>query len=305
MTMKTQPTSPLHCPPLAAPRHLWVLSVALVLACACGGKQAQKTVGNEFADMQWQEEDGKTETVDVSKISQLTTGETLVWRFSLFGIELGRLALAVGEPGAMEGKTIAIVKAKVETTKMAAVFAPVQQELTTFVDTSNLQPVYHRREVDKGTLYKWVEAKLSPKSFAVDYRERAKDSDTHGEQAFKKDLPLFDANSLLLGARSWDMEPDARFELNVFREIYVWNFQIQRTGEEKVTTPMGEFPAVRFDCIGRRLTREGDFDESVEARKYSFWLSDDHKRLPLMLLAKTDYGDARVELIEHGKAVSQ
>lgn len=286
----------------------YALVYALVWLVACGGpQQGQQKTDNDkdFADMEWKDTGATADKAEVSQTSQLSTGESLIWRFSLFGIELGRLALAVGDPGAVDGKQVAIAKAKVETTKMAAVFAPVDEELTTFVDVTTLQPVYHRREVAKGTMYKWVETKLNNKSFAVTFRERGKDTDSRGEQSFQKEQPIFDANSLLLAARAWNMEAGQRIDVNVFREIFVWNFQIERTGEETIKVPMGEFPAIRFDAIGRRLKRDGSFDESIEARKYSFWLSDDNKRLPLMLLAKTDYGDARMELVEHGKAVAQ
>ena len=283
--------------------HLWTVAL-LGLAMACGGSQKPKAEAG-FSSMTWNEAEAtKAPTTPPATNSALATGEHLTWRFSLFGIELGRLALAVGEPGAMEGREVVIVRAQVETTKMAAIFAPVQQQLTTFVDMKTLQPVYQRREVEKGTEYKWVEVKLATDAFTVNYRTRASEEDSKGEQKLSDPLPLFDSNSLFLAARTWNTKQGDRMVVNVFREIYVWQMQIEHAGAETIKTSLGEFPAIRYDCIGRRLQRDGTFDTSMEPRSYSFWISDDHKRLPLSVLAKTDYGDARMELIEHGKVAT-
>ena len=40
-------------------------------------------------------------------------------------------------------------------------------------------------------------------------------------------------------------------------------------------------------------------DKTKSPREYTAWISDDARRLPLRVIAKTEYGDVRVELIDY------
>lgn len=276
--------------------------VLAVAVCACSSTSGQKQSTADYGTMAWDE--GKTVTSDAPPPAKanIPAGEQMIWQVSLFGIELARLALAVGQPGMRDGKEIVVVRAQLETTKAAAIFAPVNLNLTTFVQTADLQPMYQRREVVRGTPYQWVEVNMSPGGFPVRYREWDAEDDVNVEQTVSANSPLYDANSFLLAARNWQIPPGERLSVNVFREIMIWNLQLEHSGTETLKTPMGEFPTIRIEAIGRRLQRDGSIDESIEERRYTFWLSDDAKRLPLKLIAKSDYGDARMDLIHHVKA---
>jgi len=71
------------------------------------------------------------------------------------------------------------------------------------------------------------------------------------------------------------------------------------SGSENVVTQLGELPAVRIEGRSRRLNRDGTDDPTGDTRKYTIWISDDADRVPLQLIAKTDYGDLRMDIVEY------
>jgi hypothetical protein len=45
--------------------------------------------------------------------------------------------------------------------------------------------------------------------------------------------------------------------------------------------------------------RDGTIDPTSDTRRFSIWLTDDADRVPVKLLAKTDYGDIVMELLAY------
>ena len=45
--------------------------------------------------------------------------------------------------------------------------------------------------------------------------------------------------------------------------------------------------------------RDGSLDKGTEARHFSMWISDDADRVPLLLVAESDYGDMKLELVDY------
>lgn len=285
-----------------------LLCVLALASIGCSRQSARAEAPAGYADMQW-DEARKVETDSAPPPAFSTTlaaGDQLIWRVSMYGIEIGRISMAVGHPGTAEGRQVIIVRSEFQSTAAAAIFAPLKSVLTTQVDLSTITPVYHRREVETGTVFQWVEITFTPDEFDIDYRRRSAEADSQDRQKVPPGTPLFDVNAMLLAARAWNLEPDQAIVINLMREIYIWSLQIKRAGAvEPVKTRLGEFPALRHDAIGRRLERDGSFDPDEPARQYSYWITDDNKRLPVLIIAKSDYGDVRMELVQHEKAAPQ
>jgi hypothetical protein len=79
----------------------------------------------------------------------------------------------------------------------------------------------------------------------------------------------------------------------------VWRVQLTVGKREPVMTALGEFATVRFDGSGVRLLRDGTEDPESDRRKFSLWVSDDADRVPVRLVAHTDYGDIRMDLVDY------
>ena len=53
--------------------------------------------------------------------------------------------------------------------------------------------------------------------------------------------------------------------------------------------------------VARRLHRNLSINSKKKPRRYTLWISDDEKRLPLLITAKTEYGLVKVELVSWQK----
>jgi hypothetical protein len=67
-------------------------------------------------------------------------------------------------------------------------------------------------------------------------------------------------------------------------------------GYDNLSTVLGNLPVARYDGEGVRLMRDGTLDPSSDTRRFSIWLTDDADRVPVKLVAKTDYGDVVMAL---------
>ena len=58
----------------------------------------------------------------------------------------------------------------------------------------------------------------------------------------------------------------------------------------------GDVGALKIEGASRRVRRDGTIDPSSDTRRYTMWISDDADRVPVLMVAHTDYGDLRMEL---------
>ena len=50
------------------------------------------------------------------------------------------------------------------------------------------------------------------------------------------------------------------------------------------------------------LLRTGELDPKKDARYFSTWITADDERLPVLIAARTSYGDVRIELVRYAAA---
>ena len=115
---------------------------------------------------------------------------------------------------------------------------------------------------------------------------------------------ITDFNTLLMSFRAWEGAIGDTQIADVMRSRFMWRSQMTLAARETLVTALGELPSVRFDGINRRVRRDGTIDPAGDARLYSAWVSDDADRVPILLVAKTDYGDIRMEIIEYVSGTS-
>jgi len=122
--------------------------------------------------------------------------------------------------------------------------------------------------------------------------------ETHEEQELPSGFG-HDLHSMLIALRGWDAPPGTKTTLDVFRSRYVWRSQLVVGGYETVVTRLGALPCVRLDGISRRLTRAGEIDGRSDTRHFSMWITDDGDRVPVLMVARTDFGNVRMEIVEY------
>ena len=112
----------------------------------------------------------------------------------------------------------------------------------------------------------------------------------------------------MVALRSWEGEPGTSVTCEVFRSRFLWHVEIKIRGKEKVTTELAdleEVSALRFDAHTYKLTRDGGKFPGNDERDFSVWISDDDGRVPLQTVARTDYGDIKMKIVEYSPGTGE
>ena len=74
------------------------------------------------------------------------------------------------------------------------------------------------------------------------------------------------------------------FTIEVFDSSKNWSVEIHTLGREKLTTPLGEFATIKVKTYPKY---EGEFKDKGEV---FIWLTDDNRRVPLLMKSKLAFG---------------
>ncbi len=222
-------------------------------------------------------------------------GERVRYRVTALGLELAALSMGVGDVSPLEGKQAVVVQAVAESVGLAARVKPVRVEFTSWIDVATGLPLLFRaveaQEVIEARFGKLAEKKFPISTQVADQPEKIEMQATNGQ-------PL-ELLGVLLVLRSWDDKVGASRTFEAVRSSYMWRMQATLVAREAISTELGELPTVKFDAVSRRLMRDGSIDQGTEPRKFSVWISDDADRVPLLMVAETDYGDIKIEIVDY------
>jgi hypothetical protein len=125
--------------------------------------------------------------------------------------------------------------------------------------------------------------------------------ETNGKQLSEPQVLATDAldlNSMMLSLRTWHGSRGQRATFDVIRSRFVWRIQAELQKSTKVTTALGQFPAIVLQGVARKLRRDGT-EVIDDDRRFTFTVTDDAGRVPVALVAKTELGDVRMDLIDY------
>ncbi|HLU68759.1 MAG TPA: DUF3108 domain-containing protein [Kofleriaceae bacterium] len=229
-------------------------------------------------------------------------GESMRFELSLRGVLGGEATIAVGQPGIVDGNRVIIVRSRVESAGVVAMFKEVRDEVTSWIDLDSGLPLGHRAHVKFGDKESIIETKFAGGlggSFRVEVQRVRSQRKRVYHQTMPADLAAFDGHSVIGAMRAWQAEEGQHSYFYVLIGRRLWQNTIRLTGRERVRTKLGRTDALRIDGVARRLTSDLREDRRKPPRYYTLWLSDDERRLPLLVEGKTEYGAVRAELVEH------
>jgi hypothetical protein len=191
--------------------------------------------------------------------------EAFEYRVRLRGIGVGRVQVAVGDPGWVDGRRAIIVKTRGHSDGLLSFISDLTWELTTTLDLATGRPIEHvetSRVVFRG-------------EEEHDSTERTwSEGDTH-----------HDLHSAVATVRGWRSRPGDRLEMEV-RIAGAWiGVGFVHAGSEFL--PSARIPAVRYE--GTALDKYG----------VVFWVSDDEQRVPLRVATESKWGSIDVELVDY------
>lgn len=221
-------------------------------------------------------------------------GERVRYRISALGLELAALSMLVREVMPVDEKRAVVLQAVAESVGLAARVKPVRVEFTSWIDVETSLPLLFRA-VEADEIVEARFTKLAEQKFPISTQE--------GEQPEKIEMQTTNGQPLellgvLLELRSWEAKVGASRTFDAVRSSYMWRMQATLVARESISTELGELPTVRFDAVSRRLMRDGAIDQGTDPRKFSVWISDDADRVPLRMVAQTDYGNIDIEIVD-------
>ncbi len=234
-------------------------------------------------------------------------GEEMRFELSLRGIIGGEAAVAVGQAGRVDGKRVIIVRSRVESAGVVAMFREVRDEVTSWIHMDTGLPLSHSAHVVFGKKESFVATKFAggeKGGFEVEVRNKRESGEEIRRvtrQAMPDDQAAFDPHAVIGALRAWKPEEGQHAYFFVLVGRHLWQNTVRLTGRERLRTRLGQFDALRIDGVARRLTRRLREDRRKQPRYYTLWVSDDEARLPLLVVGKTEYGEVRAELVDYSR----
>jgi uncharacterized protein DUF3108 len=232
-----------------------------------------------------------------------TPGEHMQYKLSLQGLDLATYDLAIGDVTEVAGKQAIVVQGHAKVSGLVSFLANIDDRFTSWVDVTNGRPLrFQTDEYASGS-------KTDIEHAVVDLGARA--DDTIPVMFHVNDAPVknelqrttqpvvWDYNAFLLALRAWEAPAGSALALEVFRSRYMWHVDVKIHGKEKRVTALGELPALRIDGTTYKVDRKGVRDPGSEQRTFSMWISDDDGRVPLEIVATTDYGNLKMQIIDY------
>jgi hypothetical protein len=220
-------------------------------------------------------------------------GEKITWEVTFLGVQGGRARLAVGTPGLVEGKRVIAVVAQAESAGILAAFKRMHDSVSSWIDIRSGIPWRTVSEVEmKGKRLEVTATRREGEPVADLLVRRGSGRETKEVKRLPS-LETHDPISAILVLRSWTAPPGTRGAFNTLGGLRVWRTEVVVEAREEIESPCGKRQALRITGVSRRMmgTRP---DPRHKARRFTLWLSEDAERIPLRIVAKTEYGELEV-----------
>jgi hypothetical protein len=214
------------------------------------------------------------------------TPEKLTYNIYWAGIRAGSALFEVkDEPEGLK------ITSRVRSSKFISIFYKVDDfaQSTLYPDGNPSTYVLKTREgrhrKDRVTLFRPEQDKGPQK---VIYNNRLDDSTVE----FDLEKQAFDPLSGFYEIRKRSFDIGRSEYLNIFDSKKLWEVEVKVLRKEKIRVPAGEFDTV---VIKPLLKSEGIFSRKGEIH---IWLTDDDKRIPVMVKSKIKIGSFKAKLVE-------
>lgn len=280
--------------------------VVLLMLGACGGSQGTASPNKPAA---------APVAVDRMPFGAplVTPGEHMTYKLSLMGAELATFELAVGQQEPVAGKPAIVVQTHAKVSGIGELAASaagihVDDTFTSWIDIATGRPLrwYCDEFATKATDKERTEAKLAERSGNTVPVEFHVNDGAPTEEPQTVSMPdVWDYNSFLVALRSWEAPQGSTVKAEVFRSRYVWHVEMTMAGKSKLPTALGEFPVWELHGHTYKIKRDGQPAPGNDERDFQIWISDDDGRVPLKVIAKTDYGDVEMTIVDYNPGTGQ
>jgi Protein of unknown function (DUF3108) len=242
----------------------------------------------------------------------VTSGERMVYKVSLRGLEVASYVITVGDVITLEGRKAISVQGYAKLAGLAAIFGgKVDDKFTSWID------------IETGRSLRFVVDEYASKSnntehTVIEIGKRTENlvpvtfhlnNETPVPEPQKVTQPeTWDYNAFLVAMRSWEAAPGKTQKLEIFRSRYMWNVTVTAKGKTKIKTLLqgtSELHADRYDAHLVKLARDGSKYPDTDERDFTLWVSNDASAVPIQMNARSDYGDIVMQLVEYAPGTGE
>ena len=258
----------------------WLLLLSLVVA-ACGG------VPSNGSDVHGSDGGSQRALGEV----QYLPGEHMEWEVRWSGVMVGRVQLAVGQPGTLDGRPALVVRSLAISDGALAIAKRGQMELVTWIDVERRRPLAQSGSFDE--IYSG-EALGSQFGAAEWPRTPWRPGLPHGEVAHS-------THSALGLLRGWQAGDGDRTHVFVRMRTKVLRIDLRVAGRERIHSALGRRSALRIDGVAVPVDDKLEAPFGQQTYPASFWIDDEgSERVPVRIEMESGYGGmVRLDLVTY------
>lgn len=212
-------------------------------------------------------------------------GEHLVFEIAYKFVKAGTATMSIPDTQYVHGRPCYHIVTTARSNKTVDVFYKVRDRIETFVDMEGLFPWKFSKHIREGR-YK--------ANRYIEYDQ------VNQKAIYKKDtvdVPEYVQGilSAFYYVRTLPLKVGESFDIDNFGDGKLYPLKILVHKKQKVKTPAGEFKCIVVEPI---LREEGIFKKQG---RMAIWMTDDERRMPVLLKSKIPIGSIDVRLIQIGK----
>jgi len=213
--------------------------------------------------------------------------ETLNYDLTWTGVKAGEASLEIRQ----NGDEITITSTA-RSAKWVSVFYTVKDIVESRLQKNQRmqgvgQPVNYRLNIREGKNRKNKEVIFDNTALKATYIDHLENE----RKEFEIPSFIFDPLSSFYFLRTQNLEVGKSLYVTIFDSKKVWNVEVQVLRKEKVEVPAGEFHTI---VVKPLMQSEGIFYRKGEIH---IWLTDDERRIPVMLKTKIKIGSVNAMLV--------
>lgn len=215
--------------------------------------------------------------IDVPK-PKLRVGERFTYKAEWMGIDVGVATLEVKEITELNGHEVYHIVAKAETSSFAAKLFPVEDEISTYLDTKELYPLRFDKKQKEGKREKDEYVDFDQENGKAFYTSRL----TKEKKEFNVPKDVQDPVSCIYYFRLSNIKPGEALFANVHLDDKNWFLETRITdrGIVKIKN-LGAWKAFRAEPLS---WFQGELNKNA---KVSVWFSADQERIPLLIVVQS------------------
>ncbi|MDO8603315.1 MAG: DUF3108 domain-containing protein [Candidatus Omnitrophota bacterium] len=209
---------------------------------------------------------------------RLRIGEKFTYKAEWMGMDVGYATLLVKEITELNGHEVYHIVAKANTTSFAAKFFPVEDEISTYIDTQELYPVRFDKKQKEGKREKDEFVDFNQEEGKAVYFSRL----THEKKKFNVPKRVQDPVSCIYYFRLSNIKPGEALFANVHLDDKNWFLEtrIGDTGIIKIKD-LGNWQAFMAQPMS---WFQGELNKNA---KVSIWFSADQQRIPILIIVQS------------------